>query len=494
MVRTYDDDLADLAAQLPGFGGLYLDSTGELVVQLKDVSRLQEAKAKVQQFLLTRSGGNSVLAHEYARYVDGMKAVRARYDFRELHSWYRILRKRVFGLGTVTMSDINERRNRIMIGVTDTASIQLVDELLVRLPVPREAIIVQVFPRFKGQASLQGTVRPVIGGVQIGWIPGRVCTLSYNVASVLTGGSVDYNWYFVTASHCTDKIWALTGHSMGQPTEASPIGVEVSDPPLFDSQQDPICPPGKLCRYSDAALFRYGATTWTHGVVAWPADSQPFFETTRIISVHGTLPPFEGMLVEKVGRTTGRTAGTLLFSCIDVEREYGPHTFARLICQGLANYDADPGDSGAPVVRVLSDGTLVALGIHGGEDVANPGWGYKVFSPTGQWRSELGNDIGGTLQVTADWAPPPVVSISGHTYLPPGLSCTWTASASGGVPPYASYQWSGVLSGSGNQITGVVWESGWLYVQVTDSAGHVGENSIFITIDPNAPAPPDCQE
>lgn len=119
--------------------------------------------------------------------------------------------------------------------------------------VPQEAVIVEVFPRFTTEASLQGTVRPVVGSVQIRFAPGAECTLGYNVA--LAGGS---DWYFVTNSHCTESPrWTLTGHSIGQPTETSPIGNEVSDPGLFTHSQDSNCPPGKSCRYSDAALFRY---------------------------------------------------------------------------------------------------------------------------------------------------------------------------------------------------------------------------------------------
>ena len=80
--------------------------------------------------------------------------------------------------------------------------------------------------------------------------------------------------------------------------------------------------------------------------------------------------------------------------------------------------------------------------------------------------------------------PPPPLSayIAGPSEVPPNQSCIWQAIASGGSTPY-SYQWSGVLSGSSSSVSGVVYNSGWLYLTVTDAAQNQAGDQLFVNID-----------
>jgi hypothetical protein len=55
---------------------------------------------------------------------------------------------------------------------------------------------------------------------------------------------------------------------------------------------------------------------------------------------------------------------------------------------------------------------------------------------------------------------------------------------SGGTPPYA-YQWSGLFTGSGPSVSGVVEENGTLYLTVTDAANDQGSDQIYVEIDPD---------
>lgn len=483
-VETYDDALARLADRLPGFGGMFLDSAGGLVVWLTDPRKIDDAKPALREFFAERAAGNVAVASERMRQVDRMRAVAARYNFRQLHTWYAMIRNTVLPLPGVTVGDIDERRNLIMVGVKDSLSRAAAAEALESVAIPLDAIVVELFAPFEPDVTLRDRVRPVIGGVQIVWSGDSLCTLGYNVTHLFPGGQQDSDWYFVTAAHCTSVSWDVTGHSMGQPSPNTVIGYEVADPARFTNAQDPRCPVGQQCRYSDAALFRYSMYSGTHGVVAWPPVGSLVITDTKLIDAEAE--PMPGMTAHKIGRTTGHTTGLVWYDCVDVNRGD-----VYLLCQGIATYGSDPGDSGSPVVFQNYDGTIWAYGVHWGRQT--PGSPYRAFSSTYHWRQELGNALGGTLHTQASWAPPPGVSIEGHSYLPPGLACTWQATGSGGVPPY-TYSWSGLLSGGGSQITGVVWDSGWLTVTVTDRAGHVGEDSFYITIDPNAPAPPDCQE
>ena len=67
--------------------------------------------------------------------------------------------------------------------------------------------------------------------------------------------------------------------------------------------------------------------------------------------------------------------------------------------------------------------------------------------------------------------------IDGPTMVNGAFPGTWTADISGGSPPY-SYQWSGVLSGTGSSISGMVYSSDYLYLDVWDSVGsHIALNT-----------------
>ena len=85
--------------------------------------------------------------------------------------------------------------------------------------------------------------------------------------------------------------------------------------------------------------------------------------------------------------------------------------------------------------------------------------------------------------------PPPLdASIDGPTMVRPGATCTWFSNVTGGVSPY-TYQWSGKLSGSWNFVSGELYSSGYLYLDVADSQqppdtdGH----ALWITVSPTAP-------
>lgn len=129
------------------------------------------------------------------------------------------------------------------------------------------------------------------------------------------------------------------------------------------------------------------------------------------------------------------------------------------------------------------------MGIHLGADARS---GERYFSDTDQWHQELEDDFGGTYCETIYCSPDPDVSISGPDELPPDLLCQWYASGSGGVPPY-SYQWFGVASGTGSSIETTLSSSGYLNVTITDDVGHDNTASLYVTIDENAPEPPECE-
>jgi subtilisin family serine protease len=111
---------------------------------------------------------------------------------------------------------------------------------------------------------------------------------------------------------------------------------------------------------------------------------------------------------------------------------------------------------------------------------------------------EFGWGIVDICRATGSWSrcvpPPPLnVWIDGPSVVSPMASCTWYAAPSGGTPPYHSYQWSGVLSGTSSSVTGSVFSSDWLYLSVKDSSSpqQTAYAQKYITVDPNGP--PNCE-
>ena len=76
-------------------------------------------------------------------------------------------------------------------------------------------------------------------------------------------------------------------------------------------------------------------------------------------------------------------------------------------------------------------------------------------------------------------------TISGPSSVAYQTSGTWDAVIAAppheGTPPY-TYYWSGILTGSGSEITGVPSGSGTLYLEVLDSAGGRYDTSVYVTV------------
>ena len=131
-----------------------------------------------------------------------------------------------------------------------------------RLGLPASAVIVEETepirfavadpkPRAKPGSgpSLQGLVRPIIGGVQINF-PGFLCTLGFNATA---GGQSS----FITNSHCTNIQGGVQNTQYWQPLQSvdgTVIAVEVADPNYLTGGQ---CPAGRRCRFSDASRAQY---------------------------------------------------------------------------------------------------------------------------------------------------------------------------------------------------------------------------------------------
>ncbi len=196
--------------------------------------------------------GTLPAGQDIATVVSHARVLVAKYSFLTLFNWYSALTPIMQDRG-VTQTDIDDIRNALVIGVANEGVITRVRAAISTLGIPDDAFLVEVVPPTQQVADLQGVVRPVPSSVQIAF-SGFLWTLGWNAYRRDPSGIYDGQRYFFTCSHCTDVFGQNDTTQYGQPTLASPIGVEVIDPPMITSATDSSCPVGDRCRYSDAAV------------------------------------------------------------------------------------------------------------------------------------------------------------------------------------------------------------------------------------------------
>ncbi|MFP5287247.1 MAG: hypothetical protein ACLGI9_16025, partial [Thermoanaerobaculia bacterium] len=150
------------------------------------------------------------------------------------------------------------------------------------------------------------------------------------------------------------------------------------------------CPPGRLCRRSDAVFVAYDQASLSEkgkianpiscGFAAGPVDIDPA-QPRRPLTGFTFGSPLVGAPVTKVGRTTGCTIGFHTHSCVDANVA---DTIITMLCQNRVSGVSAGGDSGSPVFLDGGDeATLVGVLWGGGQ-------GFYVYSPWLFVHGELG--------------------------------------------------------------------------------------------------------
>lgn len=360
---TMDAELAAINDAIPGFGGMFIDFDGTLAVYLQRDRGLQYRHA----------------------FGPGVRVLEGRWEFRQLTDWRARLRPFLGSPGIVHL-DVDETRNRVRVGVDAAAPAGTRRALAVQLRalgIPRGAVVFEEAEPIVPVQTLSDPFNPVPGGVEIHW-SSFLCTLGFNVKRNPSTSPTDA-CYFVTNDHCTDVQGAVTGTTYRQPAFGALIGVEILDPPFFSGG---VCPPGRICRYSDAALAEYFdpadcefakiARTFLGNTTIDPANPR-----WTIVGKVGS--PLAGSTVAKVGRTTGWTENVVSQTCVDTN--VSGSNITRL-CQSFVNAGVGGGDSGSPVFHRRVPTSIAALGgILWGGNLAGT---LFVFSPVENIEKDFG--------------------------------------------------------------------------------------------------------
>jgi hypothetical protein len=136
-VESSDDLLVRVEERAPGFGGMFIDADGRLVVYLVDPATLPAARAVIEAVF----GADRIP-------TAGVRAVQGQYTISQLKAWTESARV-LFENPDVTLIDLNEAKNRVTIGVADDSQINAVERPLSSLGIPREAVVIEPSGRIR---------------------------------------------------------------------------------------------------------------------------------------------------------------------------------------------------------------------------------------------------------------------------------------------------------------------------------------------------------
>ncbi|MBC7927422.1 MAG: hypothetical protein H7039_17375 [Bryobacteraceae bacterium] len=355
--RAHDDVLDAIADRVPAFAGLYVDSTGIVVLLTDPATPHATVEAAIRPVLAAAEVSGhfelSRASHAPVRFERG------EFAFAQLRSWKRGLYRHEVPKGTVFVG-IDNRSNRLAVSVTSFQVREEWDRMATAEGVSSRAIEFNYMsPPFPMTANLRDSVAsPTAGGLQITH-SGGTCTLGANVGLSSQPGAN----YFITASHCSNNMWAVDASNdiWYQPAYPRRVGAgEDTDPAPFTGSP---CPSGRVCRWSDATLVRYdGDSIGSVGRVT-RANSVPSGSPAPTISYFEQYAWPSCFWCGLVTNTkTGRTTGTTTFSANYSSQDYYPDSAAYagvgvlirsnwvILSQNVFTSGAAlGGDSGAPV-------------------------------------------------------------------------------------------------------------------------------------------------
>ncbi|MDE2762094.1 MAG: hypothetical protein OXQ94_04490 [Gemmatimonadota bacterium] len=497
-----DPHMVALALDIPGFGGYWYESPGGRLVVALTADAGEGGFPAARRAVLARFAADVTHASPLASgWIEPPPEVVERvveHSFIELARHRARLRSALFAIPEVVSLAVDEELNRVVIGLEDPSAEEAVLALVAELAVPAEVVSFLQgsrirmpgadFGRWSPHPSPSGGSAGVTlngptadgklrAGYQVQADGGSACTLGFT--AVLEDGSL----VFVSNSHCSKTPWITDSGDWGQPDTNNLVGLEIYDP-------RPSRCGGNFCRHSDAALMevstdvsialgeigrterrdrncRIGSfdifVEWCTRVV------DPENPTIRIASVRTGSTKKD--VLDKIGPTTGWTWGLVTETCEDRRGETG----VVITCGDQVDFVTGSGDSGAPVFQYRHGNAEFRGIVYGFEDLRQDSAGRKG------WFQDLAGiewDLG-TLTVMDPGSPR--VEVLGRNLVQPDEECTWTAYMRRGLEPL-SYGWSGILHGSGPSITGVVEESGWLKVAVTDPLDRTDRDSLEVRV------------
>lgn len=233
-----EDQFVRLANEIPGFAGFVLSPTHEVVAFVKDTTATKSgigfAKAALQAHLSSDAFGIRGASRPTT-----VRVVPADYDFATLAPWRNFISDSILGAitGVVTV-DFDESTNRIEIGLlASVAGAQnQVQQILTSHGVPLGAVHFTNGGALRPSRGMSSTRRRTfndLGDASPDFLVGGIKFEDVSTPTPCSVGVVVDSASarrFVSASHCTNLMYNLSGDSVGTFGGAY-IGHETADPP-----------------------------------------------------------------------------------------------------------------------------------------------------------------------------------------------------------------------------------------------------------------------
>ena len=325
LILPGEQDFARLAREQPGFAGYHYDwETGDLVASVKNLDRAEEARAAVEP-VITQLRRVSERAR---RGRGGVRVRQVQFGFDELRVWRDHLTPVLFSKPQVLSIDLDEKENRVWVGVRQASARAEVMAEAKRLGIPASAVTVQMVEPIcpaqgdtcdpctvdpascepdpcetdpsslecqppttepvepdtttesycppdvscnitPGQTTVGDRYRPVLGGLLITRPKSYNPYSGWSYYTCTLGWNTIYNgqYAFVTNSHCTADMGTVNNNSafyQWRYRDSDRLGYEAFDPP-FNLTYDPYT--FSYCSYGAKCRYSDAAVvTYNSGV------------------------------------------------------------------------------------------------------------------------------------------------------------------------------------------------------------------------------------
>jgi hypothetical protein len=486
-VRGEQDEMLRVEAQLPGFGGFFIDEAQRMVVYLKPIGR---PSASVVRSILAREYGSRSEARvkEVMAHVAETPIIDGQYALSELIAIENNIAQNRDKIPGFSGTGVSLVRNRVKLGFVDASNMQAGMSAVASLGVPLAAVSPEVWGRMVGAQTAWGnSYRPVFGGLMIDFgnksvdpdtTNSHLCSYGYTVTDALG------HTYFMTAAHCENGFRSYngaTGDTIFQGARVLfapiPIGTIVINP----SWRIYPCPNADFCPIADVALgqfingatgFRKVGTSQYEGLNGNPSPNSYLNGGTPYPVREPVEPEWVDTTangIHKSGFVTGTTTGQIITPLTTgyVSYDWGFFGLKLAYYSNITRIEHmgwGGGDSGGPVFAgnggapYYSLGIVVAGGGHeNAQKICDAGMQCVViFVRWTLMETQLGI---GHLNPATTQSPPgglTSVSISGPQTINGCVAGTWTASPTGGTYPIR-YSWdvenSSYNTDTSNQLT-----------------------------------------
>jgi len=441
-VRPAEAPFAELSKMVPSSAGFIYDPAGNIVVFVRESAEMPGAAHALSALVSSKR----INLRADRRQMPAVIVKRADFTFQQLAAWRDTVGNYIdntAGIGVVSL-DLNEGTNRLTVGVRTSANRQQLLSAFAALAVDTKAVEFETAAGFgflsrtvtprdavarstaaaasMSLQSIQANASQLVGGLSIGIArsDGRgQCTLSFAAREYQNGITTTG---FLTASHCTQNLFAYDGDAFYQATFGSFVGNEKDDPQGYRCGI-------YNCNVADATFVQ--TTPGTNvglGLIAKGAgglqyDTSDLWIVTQ--AEHNDV--YLGQPFSWVGQTSGFHTDIITNTCVDFWHNYDFPSFSeyKTTCEEMTSGTAQGGDSGGTVYIPLGTGNEVeAVGMISGNYFNTSG--KMCFTRVSRIQANFATE-NGTIYFGPPSPPSPTITLTGTLNGSSNPSLAWTA-------------------------------------------------------------------